>query len=101
MPPRDRRTSDLHAIHPAASAPRPEALTAPGKSKKISVSIDPDVTDAAKNAWWATRQESGLTFSGFVEQAMAEHVAREAKRQGVEGFPKRPTERLPAGRPVQ
>lgn len=106
MPPRERRTSDLRATHPAASGHTATSTTsnpppATTKSQKISVTINPTIIDAAKDAWWATRQASGLTFSAFVEEAMAEHVTREAKRVGVEQFPPRPTQRLPAGRPVQ
>jgi hypothetical protein len=129
MPPRERRRSTLSTTHPAAAATTtatadaatPTNNTAPttdggerpqGSSPtpptpvdgpartKMSVTIADEVLDAAKDAWWATRNTTLLTFSGFVQEAMTAYVTQVAAQAGLTEFPPRPTQRLPAGRPA-
>jgi hypothetical protein len=83
--------------------PKPEAeADPPGGKVKLQPYVAADLAEAARNAWWHTRnQPEGFeTFSDLMEAALADKV-RELEEQYNDGrpFEPRPRRRLRAGRP--
>lgn len=110
-PPRPQST--LGRKHPAAArrtdtaapgtgaTPGGEARTQrSGSSRaKMTINTTEDLIDAAKDAWYATTTHT--TFSAWVATALWTQIEADRAAAGVEEFPRRPTKRLPAGRPAE
>lgn len=120
--PAPRRTSSLAGQHPvSAPAPSPTAATAEPPTTvvprpvpppvavtqarattttKATYTADTDVLDAAKNAFWASRNAGyHRTFSDFVNDALRQLTAQlRADLNDGKPFPARPTDKLPPGR---
>lgn len=100
-----RRRSSLAGAHPAI--PETPAIPArPAKAAgrvKITVELDGDVVEAAKNAWWAAHREGQVDkWAHFVQDALAAHTERIRNEvNGGEPLPSRPSRSLPPGRPMR
>jgi hypothetical protein len=77
-----------------AKSPR-ETPASPPERGKLTVEIDAEVLEAAKDAVYWT---PGLTLVGLVEEALRREVGRREEERG-EGFPVRGGELTP-GRPI-
>jgi hypothetical protein len=78
------------------SAPNPET---PSRSQKLTVNIDRQLIDQAKDAFWLARGEY-RTFSAWVEAALRRHIDATKEAHGVDELPQRPGGPLPPGRPL-
>jgi hypothetical protein len=86
----------------APPSSRPAKGRVAGK-EKLQPYVANDVAEAARNAWWHTRnQAQGYeTFSDLIEDAIREKVAgMETEFNDGQPFPTRPRQRLRAGRPT-
>ena len=84
----------------AAAAPVTTART--GTTTKFSVTVDTEVLDEAKNAFWAAMAVGRYrTFGDFVNEAIADKTSALAKKlNGGADFPPRPSDNLPPGRRI-
>jgi len=91
------------------SSPPPAAAGSAGRGKvagkeKLQAYVDLELGNAARNAWWHTRNqpEGAETFSEFVAVAVEAHIAHLAELYNSGSpFPERPRKDLPPGRPVR
>lgn len=108
-----RRQSTLARQHPAATrtdtttpaagnTPSGEARTPrPATNRaKMTINTSEDLIDAAKDTWYATSPRN-QTFSAWVAAALWTQIEADRVAAGVDEFPRRPTKRLPAGRPAE
>jgi Arc/MetJ-type ribon-helix-helix transcriptional regulator len=79
---------------PAASKPQ-----ASGRPKKMTVNLDNQLQEDAKDAFWLARGQY-RTFSAFVEEALRRHIRDTMDAHSVDQLPRRPGGSLPTGRPL-
>lgn len=110
--PAPRRASALAGAHPVddqrtstdTSEPASTEHARHAASAKFSVSIDPDVIDALRDAFWEVRHASRgryRTLGDIVAEALRNEIdALAAEFNNGHPFDRRPIDHLPAGRPV-
>lgn len=68
-------------------------------SVKMTVNINRDLAEQAKDAFWLARGEY-RTFSAWIEDALRHHIEATKHVHGVDDVPARPGGSLPTGRPL-
>lgn len=68
-------------------------------SQKMTVNINRELAEQAKDAFWLARGEY-RTFSAWIEDALRHHIEATKHVHGVDDVPARPGGSLPTGRPL-
>ena len=85
---------------PPPMSASPEVAEKPARvSQKMTINVNTELVDDAKNAFWMDRREY-QSFSEWVSEAIQNQVELTKTRHGVQELPARPRRDLPAGRPL-
>ncbi len=96
-------TATAHTARPAKAAARPGATHArQSQAVKFSATVDIDVLDGVKDAFWAARNHGRYRVLGdLVTEALRDKMTELANEfNNGQPFPRRPIDHLPPGRVV-